>query len=128
MREFGRNFGIAFQIVDDVLDFTGSASQVGKPVGNDIRSGLVTLPTINYLEANPSDTERISKLAAGELDPDAEEELIGRIRESGAVDEAIGEASDHIDSCIVLLNEIPADRPEHLGLIELAKYVLDRSL
>ncbi|NIT62078.1 MAG: polyprenyl synthetase family protein, partial [Aliifodinibius sp.] len=52
---FGYGIGMAFQIIDDVLDFTGEQSSVGKPVANDLRQGLITLPTIYYRETNPDD-------------------------------------------------------------------------
>jgi geranylgeranyl pyrophosphate synthase len=128
MKEFGRQLGIAFQIVDDILDFTGNTDQVGKPVGGDLRQGLITLPTIYHLEANPDDTSQIDALIAGTLDSQEAERLIERIRHSGAVDEAFQEASDYIESCITLLDGFPSDRPEHFALMELARYALNRTL
>ena len=50
LREYGFNLGIAFQIVDDLLDFTGDAAAVGKPIGSDLREGKVTLPLIHLLQ------------------------------------------------------------------------------
>src|SRR4030066_2508942 len=50
MRRFGYLLGMAFQIVDDALDFNGDEARVGKPVGNDLRQGLITLPTLCYIE------------------------------------------------------------------------------
>ena len=57
MRVFGYETGMAFQIVDDILDFTGDQTAVGKPLGSDLLQGLVTLPAIYYAEANPDDPE-----------------------------------------------------------------------
>ena len=128
MKEFGRQLGVAFQIVDDILDFTGNTDQVGKPVGSDLRHGLITLPTIYHLEANPDDSSRIDALIAGSLDTPEAEELVERIRHSGAVDEAFQEASDNIESCITLLDGFPSVRPEHLALTELARYAVHRTL
>ncbi len=128
MKEFGRQLGVAFQIVDDILDFTGNTDQVGKPVGGDLRQGLITLPTIYHLEANPDDTSQIDALIAGTLDSQEAEQLIERIRHSGAVDAAFQEASDLIESCIKLLDRFPSDRPEQLALTELARYALNRTL
>ena len=128
MKEFGRELGVAFQIVDDILDFTGNADQVGKPVGGDLRQGLITLPTLYHLEANPDDSDRIDAIVAGTLNTEESERLIETIRNSGAINESVDEASDRIDSCIALLDQFPTDRPEHNALIELAKYVLDRKL
>src|SRR5438034_4293977 len=49
LREYGFNLGIAFQLVDDLLDFTGDTEAVGKPIGSDLREGKVTLPLIHLL-------------------------------------------------------------------------------
>src|SRR5207302_8513631 len=49
LREYGFNLGIAFQLVDDLLDFTGDPESVGKPIGSDLREGKVTLPLIHLL-------------------------------------------------------------------------------
>ena len=54
LREYGFNLGIAFQLVDDLLDFTGDASAVGKPIGGDLREGKVTLPLIHLLRQSPT--------------------------------------------------------------------------
>ncbi len=51
MRQFGYDIGMAFQIMDDVLDFTAEQATLGKPVGSDLRQGLITLPAI-YLHRN----------------------------------------------------------------------------
>ena len=128
MKEFGRQLGVAFQIVDDILDFTGDSVQVGKPVGGDLRHGLITLPTIYHLEANPDDSGKIEALIAGTLDAQESEHLIEKIRHSGAVDKAFQEASDHIESCVAMLDGFPSDRPEHHALTELARYALNRTL
>lgn len=50
LREFGMNIGYAFQIIDDILDFTGNADLLGKPVGGDLMSGIITLPVILLLQ------------------------------------------------------------------------------
>ena len=127
MTKFGRQLGIAFQIVDDVLDFTGNIDRVGKPVGGDLRQGLITLPTIYHLDSNPDDRIQIHALIEGTLDPEQAERIIEAIRQSGAVEETLQEASDYVDSCLDLLERFPSDRPEQLALKELTKYVLDRT-
>ena len=57
MRQYGYHLGMAFQIVDDILDFTGEQETVGKPVGSDLLQGLVTLPAIYYAESHPYDPD-----------------------------------------------------------------------
>src|SRR5215208_1234578 len=54
IRQYGSDLGTAFQIVDDILDLTGGTQDLGKPVGNDLRQGTVTLPTIFYLSGLPT--------------------------------------------------------------------------
>ena len=48
---------MAFQIIDDILDFTSEQTTMGKPVASDLRQGLITLPVLYYLENHPSDTD-----------------------------------------------------------------------
>lgn len=126
MRQFGRQVGIAFQIVDDILDFTGDLEQVGKPVASDLRQGLITLPTICHLESYPEDSERIELLTQGELGTSEEVHLIEAIRSSGAVQAAQAEAADYIEECREILAELPDGRPHHEALGDLAQYVLHR--
>ncbi len=128
MAEFGRQVGIAFQIVDDVLDFTGSQQEVGKPVAGDLRRGLLTLPTICHLEANPESRLQVEQLMSGGLSSEAEAEMIEAIRTSGGVEAALREASELVSSCQQLLVSLPAERPEIRALSELAQYALDRTL
>ena len=55
IRDYGYNLGMAFQTVDDILDFAGNEGELGKPIGSDLRQGIVTLPTICFLEAHTED-------------------------------------------------------------------------
>ena len=59
LREYGFNLGIAFQLVDDLLDFTGDAAALGKPIGADLREGKMTLPLIHLLQQDEEAGERI---------------------------------------------------------------------
>jgi all-trans-nonaprenyl-diphosphate synthase len=61
--DYGRHLGIAFQVIDDLLDFTGDAAVTGKPVGNDIKSGLSTAPTLFAIEEYGSDNDALKQLA-----------------------------------------------------------------
>jgi geranylgeranyl pyrophosphate synthase len=127
LRDFGRGLGIAFQIVDDVLDFAGTTEEIGKPVGSDLRNGLITLPTLCHLELNPSESQAVELLIRGELGGAEVERLIESIRKSGGVEAARSEAEGFIADCLDLLADLPAGRPEHQGLADLASYVLQRS-
>ena len=123
---YGKEIGKAFQIVDDVLDFTGDQERVGKPIGSDLRQGIPTLPTIYYGEQHPDDR---SLLAC--LDGTATEEevdgLIRRINESGVIDQALKEASLCVENAVRILEDFPECR-EKVALEELGPFLLNRDL
>ena len=84
LREYGRTLGMAFQIVDDVLDFVGDERELGKPVGSDLRQGIATLPVLYFHEMHPADDVLIKVLN----DPKEEKvrAIVAAIKESGAVE------------------------------------------
>ena len=65
LKTYGHNLGMAFQIVDDILDFQGTEEEIGKPVGSDLRQGTLTLPTILLMERYPDDNPVEKLFAAG---------------------------------------------------------------
>ena len=123
---FGYSIGMAFQIVDDILDFTGQQSTVGKPVGSDLLQGLVTLPVINYLETHPEDRNARSYIEGS--CPEGNEEvlkLIEAIRSSDSIDLTYKEAIHYVEQGITRLHELP-DGEERVRLEELAHYFTRR--
>ena len=126
MRSFGYSIGMAFQIVDDILDFTGEQASVGKPVGSDLLQGLVTLPALYYIENHPEDTDIIALLESEyEVEREEKERLIQAIRGSEAVAKSFKEAREFIESSIAELANVPVG-VEKQSLIDLAHYVVDR--
>ena len=127
MRVFGNEVGIAFQIVDDILDFTGEQTAIGKPVGSDLLNGLVTLPAIYYAEAHPED-EDVKSLADGGW---ANEERMGRlvnsIRKTDSVKKAMDEATQHVGAALRALERFEPG-PQREALENLAKYIVDRKV
>lgn len=123
---YGKEIGKAFQIVDDVLDFIGNQERVGKPIGNDLRQGIPTLPAIYYGEQHPDD-----KILLACLDGTATEEeadgLILRINESGIIDQALEEASQCAAEAVKNLEDFPEGR-EKDALEKLGPFLLDRDL
>lgn len=91
LRVFGRQIGLAFQIVDDVLDLTGNEAELGKPIGSDLRQGLITLPTLCYLECAPHDSA-VRAVLGGQHDEMHILAAIQAIRSSRAIDAALEEA------------------------------------
>lgn len=126
LRTYGYEVGMAFQIMDDILDFTSEESNIGKPAGSDLRNGLITLPALHYLEQFPGE-EGIVNLANGRMRAEEDiERLIENIRDSGAVSAAADEAKGFVDRGLLALGEMP-DCPERLALEELAHYVVQRA-
>jgi len=127
VRSFGYEIGMAFQIVDDVLDFTGEQATVGKPVASDLRQGLITLPALYYLESNHGDPV-IQALIQGQRVSDAQmESLVESIRKSGAIQQAMDEAGHYIDCALETLLDQP-ECVERQALEDLANYITLRHL
>jgi len=127
MRSFGYHLGLAFQIVDDVLDFTADQHDLGKPVANDLRQGLITLPTILHLEDHPEDAAWLNPLSRQEAGDQVLEELILKIRGSGAIERSIDQAQQYVEQGEEQLRNMPSV-PERDALYELAHYVVARSV
>lgn len=124
---FGYSLGMAFQIVDDILDFTGEQATVGKPVASDLRQGLVTLPAMYYLDTHPDDPDMLVILRGDTPSPSDMLRLVEAIRASGAIHQAMHEAQHYINTALDLLSQMPAC-PERQALEDLARYIVDRQL
>ncbi len=125
MRVYGYETGMAFQIVDDILDFIGDPAAVGKPLGSDLLQGLVTLPAIYYAEAHPKDPD-VKLLKEGHWsDRDAMVRLVEAIRNSRCIDKAMQEANAAIERALHILTSFPPGI-EREALDSLAKYIVDR--
>ncbi len=127
MRVFGYEVGMAFQIVDDILDFTGDQNAVGKPLGSDLLNGLVTLPAIYYAEANPDDPNIQSLPNGGWTNTEHMTRLVEDIRTSDASKQAMLEAEGHVYRALTCLHSMPACA-ERDALENLARYIVDRKV
>ena len=127
MESFGYEIGMAFQIVDDILDFTGEQTTVGKPVANDLRQGLVTLPAICFAENYPDNADMQLVLNGVYDDVAGMNRLVDAIRASGAIQQAMQEARQFVDRGLAVIASLP-DRTEHRALEELAHYIVDRDI
>jgi len=127
MKTFGYEVGMAFQIVDDILDFTGEQSAVGKPIGSDLLNGLVTLPAIYYAEENPNDEDVLSLPNGGWKDTDRVQRIVDNIRKNAAVEKAMDEARGAVSRALRALDNAPAV-PERDALADLARFIVDRKV
>jgi geranylgeranyl pyrophosphate synthase len=130
LRHFGENFGIAFQIMDDVLDLRESTSDLGKPSGNDLRQGTVTLPVMRFaakLPPDSSDAQLLQHIVSGDQDDDADiDRLVDKIRLSGAIEESVAEAERFVQIAKASLVHIP-DGDARTLLSDLADSAIDRT-
>ena len=127
MKAFGYEVGMAFQIVDDILDFTGDQSTVGKPIGSDLLNGLVTLPAICFAEANPRNVDVLSLPEGGWKDTARVQRLVDAVRQSRAIQQSMEEARQAVDRALNALEDAPAS-PEKDALEDLAKFIVDRKV
>jgi geranylgeranyl pyrophosphate synthase len=127
VRRFGNEVGMAFQIVDDILDFTSEQEEIGKPVASDLRQGLITLPALYYFEENPTD-EYVQAILVGEsLREEEIRNLVEAIKNSGAIDKALTEAYTFSKRGLEALDGIP-EGSEKLALMELANFIVSRRI
>ena len=120
LREYGRSVGMAFQIVDDILDFCGTEEQLGKPVGGDLSAGTLTLPAIILMEDAPDDNPVARFLDAN--DGDGRSELLSAALEAARQDSIVERCMETVeewrDRGLAALQRTPSDGPrEQLGAI-----------
>lgn len=127
MRAFGYEIGMAFQIVDDILDFTGDQTAVGKPLGSDLLQGLVTLPAIYYAEDHPDDPDVRLLSEGGWSNQERMERLVHAIRQSNAVQRSLREAETFVEHALEKLTPFHAG-VERAALEELTHYIVARKV
>lgn len=128
IRRYGYEIGMAFQIIDDILDFTGEQTMMGKPVGSDLRQGLLTLPALYYIEDH-GDDPIVKILLEGDCQNnlEAQNNLVEAIRKSPAIQQSHREAQQFVERG---LHELHKQTPGALrqALEELANYIVQREI
>ncbi|MDJ0702720.1 MAG: solanesyl diphosphate synthase [Leptolyngbyaceae cyanobacterium MO_188.B28] len=119
---YGRNLGLAFQIVDDILDFTGSTEVLGKPACSDLRSGNLTAPVLYALEEKPYLAKVIEREFAEDDDLD---QAVALIHDSNGIERSRQLASTHVQKAIKCLGDLPPSESRQ-ALFDLSQYVLRR--
>lgn len=128
LRKFGYDLGMAFQIVDDILDYTGDQVKFGKPVGGDLRQGLITMPMHFYIEENPTD-KAVKTILSGKCLNDEEEfdRVIKAVNGGTAINRSFDEAKKFVDQAKNSLLKFN-DCIERNLLLDLASYSIDRKV
>jgi len=124
MIEYSYNLGVAFQIVDDILDFIGTEKELGKPTGSDLGQGTLTLPAIFLLEYHPENNP--VKILFN--DSNKQEEIrraIEMVRNSTIIDECYQVAADYCRKACLNLNQLP-DTASRKSLNDLADFIAYR--
>jgi octaprenyl-diphosphate synthase len=127
LREYGFSLGTMFQLVDDLLDFTGAAEALGKPIGGDLREGKITLPIIHLLENGGPQAGDLIRNAVRDRDISAEDwsRLKALMAEHRSIEYAYGRAVEFGEAAKRQLRQF-APSQEREALMGLADYVLLR--
>jgi len=125
---FGRNLGIAFQLVDDMLDFSARPAELGKSVGDDFRDGKITLPILLAWARGSHEERRFWRRTLEELEqlPGDLERAIRLVEHHGGLAETLSRARTYAERAIDALSRF-GDGPERRALIEAAEFATERS-
>ena len=127
LERYGHYFGMAFQVIDDCLDFMGEENEFGKTLGADLQAGVLTLPLIRLIEFldEPAKAEIFSKVKSG-LGHSKLSDLVHLLHEYGALEYALAKAREFTDCAALELTVFPKS-PSRTSLETLLQYVLERS-
>ncbi len=124
--EFGRSLGTAFQLIDDVLDYSGNASQIGKNVGDDLREGKPTLPLIYLMKHGTPEQCELVKNCIEQGDEKHFDEILSAITSCGALDYTRQEAIKASDRAVMSIASMP-NGPYKDSLLQLCAFAVDRN-
>ena len=130
LRRYGYNIGMAFQIVDDLLDVQGDSDEIGKPVGNDLLQGVLTLPSIMLMERYPNDhpiDELFTAIKSGDGHVDGLlDRSVAMINDSNIIPDCFAIIRDYCSAAADALDELP-DCPPRWSLLQMVDYIRERS-
>jgi geranylgeranyl pyrophosphate synthase len=124
MNDYGHNLGIAFQIVDDILDFIGDEKEMGKPVGSDLAQGTVTLPALMLIERRPDDNP-IGKIFENQDKEKNVRLAVEMVCNSSIIDDSYRIAGEYISRASSCLQHLP-ESASRRSLLSLAGYIIKR--
>ncbi len=127
LAEFGEGIGMAFQLVDDALDYCGEPDLLGKRLGQDFSEGKATLPLIRAFQSEPGLRDRLSRLVEGREDGAAvAADVIEAVKRTGGVEAARAVAREHTASAMKALEKVP-DGPHRRAITEAARSLTERA-
>ena len=125
MQQYGMHLGIAYQLIDDALDYSSSAEEMGKNIGNDLAEGKPTLPLIHALrQGTPAEVALIRKA----IETGSSEELdsiLAIIESTRAIEYTANAAKKHATEAQAMFNHVP-ESPYRKALHDLAEFVVER--
>jgi geranylgeranyl pyrophosphate synthase len=124
LHDYGYYLGHAFQIIDDILDFTGTEEEMGKPVGSDLAQGTVTLPSLMLMEKYPQDNP-VKRLFQGGDKQENIKRTIEMVRNSTIIQECYQVTADYCAKACQNLKLLPK-KDAYESLINLADYIVSR--
>lgn len=107
LTEWGRNYGMVFQIVDDILDIVDTTERLGKPAGHDLIDGIYTLPVLRTLTAGHGVGEELASLLGGPLEPAERDKALAIVRTNEGVESAVAEARRFVGAAEELCDQMP---------------------
>jgi len=128
LADFGMELGIAFQLMDDILDYTATEEEFGKSIGHDLEEGKITLPLIHTLRLCNDDQRAVIEAVIDKDEMSLEEFRVvsGLVKQYGGIEYTIDAARGYISRCKSHLS-LFADSPLRQAMIDLAEYVVTRS-
>jgi len=126
LASYGHHLGMAFQLVDDALDYCGNAEELGKNVGDDLAEGKPTLPLIHIINNGSAEQVSMVKAAVRDADPSRMDAILAAIATTGAIEYAMSQAREHVALARVQLQTLPPS-PEKTALEQLADFAISRS-
>ncbi len=124
---YGLNIGLAFQLIDDLLDYKADEKKLGKPVCNDLREGKVTYPLLSVLSEMTQEEKEFVKSVIRDINPDKKhiEQVRNLVKEKGGFERTFEKAKELVEEAVNELDNFPGN--EYLNQLEnLAKYIVER--
>jgi octaprenyl-diphosphate synthase len=125
LRDYGRQLGLAFQLVDDALDYHGDAERMGKNAGDDLAEGKLTLPLIHTLRHGAADAVRVVRDAVQARDGERFDDVRRAVHDSGGLEITLDRARHCTDRALAALAPVPAS-PYRDALAALARFAIER--